>query len=159
MGDTQTASTLVLIAAILQFIFSLLSLVSGGFMILMLLPFYFDPLFMGLFGPILLIPIALIGVLGVIGLFFAILWLNWRQYPAEHKTGLIVTGIFSLLISGILPGLLALIGGAIVPSPSEYRAYEPTKIKYSPTRKYCPSCGAEISDESDLFCWRCGSAL
>ncbi len=45
-----------------------------------------------------------------------ILWFRWRYDPSAHKTGLIVTGIFGLILTGFFPGLLVLIGAAFIPS-------------------------------------------
>ncbi len=159
MGDQGTASTLVLVAAILQIIFSLFNVVSGAFSFLMILPIMADPIFWGLLFPIMISSLVLNLAFGVIGLIFAVFWLNWREYPSGHKTGLIVTGILALIFSGFIPGLLALIGGVIGPSPSELQVYEPVKKPTAPLKKYCPSCGAQISDPNDLYCWNCGGAL
>lgn len=158
MGDVNTASTLVLVAAILQFIISILSIIAGVFSTLIFLPFMYDPYMMGLMGPLILISLIVNVVMGVIGLTFAILWLNWRHYPSEHKTGLIVSGILGLLFAGFIPGLLALIGGAITPSPSELPSYQPATTAPYRAARSCPSCGADVTGD-DKFCWRCGAGL
>jgi hypothetical protein len=64
---------------------------------------------------------------------------------------------------GTIPGILAIIAGAIAPTLSEYRGYEPVKaptIRTSTVRviSRCSSCGADVNSE-DRFCWRCGSTL
>jgi hypothetical protein len=50
-------------------------------------------------------------------LIVAILTLRWRHAPEIHKTGLIIIGILGLLWLGTLPGILALIAGALVEEP------------------------------------------
>lgn len=158
MGDVSTASTLVLVAAILQLIISLFSMIAGVFSALMFMPLMFDPIMMMIIGSLILFTIVLNVVIGIIGIIFSIIWFNWRHSPSEHKTGLIVTGILGLLFAGFIPGLLALIGGATVPSPTEYLAYEPAKPMPFKTERRCSSCGAEATGD-DKFCWRCGAAL
>lgn len=158
MVDENTASTLVLVAAILQLLFGLFSFVTAAFNALLIFPFMIDPFMMMIMGWILIITIVFNIVTGVVGLIFAIIWFNWRHSPSEHKTGLIVSGILGLLFTGFLPGLLALIAGAAVPSPTEYLAYEPAKPMPYKTERRCSSCGAEATGD-DKFCWRCGAAL
>jgi hypothetical protein len=165
MGDAQTASTLTLVAGILQIIFSLIIIVIGVVLVgILMLPFLYDPYFMMYAGPFWLIPFAIFGVFGVISLIFGIIWLNWRNFPSSHKTGLIVSGILALIFGiGTVPGILALVAGAIAPSPSEFRGYEPVSapsVKASTVRviSQCPSCGADINS-GDHFCWRCGGNL
>ena len=158
MGDVNTASTLVTVAAVLQVIFSILSMVAGLFSAFMILPFMFDPFMMMIMGSLLLFMVVINIVMGVVGIIFSIIWFNWRHYPSEHKTGLIVSGILGLLFAGFLPGLLALIGGAMAPSPTEYTAFEPVKTEPYRTERRCSSCGAEATGD-DKFCWRCGAAL
>jgi len=87
MSDEETASTLLLVAGILQIIISV-------FLI---------------FG-VITIPLAIVGIV------FGVLWLSWRDNPIEYKTGAIVTGILALILTGVLPGILALVAGAILPS-------------------------------------------
>lgn len=158
MGDVNTASTLVFVAAILQIIISILSMVTGVFSTLMFLSFMLDPLIIAIIGPMLFFSLVFNVVMGVVGIIFSLLWLKWRHYPNEHKTGLIVSGILGLLFGGFIPGLLALIGGAIAPSPSEYPSFEPAKTVPFKTERRCSSCGAEATGD-DKFCWRCGAVL
>jgi hypothetical protein len=115
MASEGTASTLVLVAAILQ----LIIFIFGAFMtftmlpILMALPVLLaDPLFM-IFGLILIIPVILYLLYTIFGVIFGILWFLWRGAPSKHKTALIITGILAIILAGFLPGLLALIGGAM----------------------------------------------
>jgi hypothetical protein len=160
MGDAQTASTLTYVAAILQIIFSLIALILGFLVVgLLFLPFMYDPYFLPLMGIFILLPLILFGVFGVVGLVFGLLWLNWRHYPSEHKTGLIVSGVLSLIFSsGYIPGILTIIAGAIAPSPSAYQGYAPVKPPIAPPRTRCPHCGANVTRQ-DRFCWRCGAQL
>lgn len=157
MGDENAASTLVLVAAILQLIFSLYSLVVGSISALTIPLFMFDPFMMMLMGWMILFSIILDLVIGVVGIIFSILWFNWRHSPGEHKTGLIMSGILGLFM-GVIPGILALIGGAIAPSPTEYIGFEPVKTMPYQTEKRCSSCRAEATAD-DKFCWRCGARL
>ncbi|MFX1317656.1 MAG: hypothetical protein ACFE9D_00840 [Promethearchaeota archaeon] len=166
MADAQTASTLTLVAGILQIVFSMIFIVLGvmvfGFM---LWPFMYDP-FVMMYTPmwVMLIPLLLFGVFGVIGLIFGVLWLNWRHFAVQHKTGLIVSGILAMVFSiGFIPGLLALLAGALAPTTSEYTGYIPVQrqpVSRSTVRVVtrCPSCNAEIVGD-DRFCWRCGTKL
>jgi hypothetical protein len=165
MGNAQTASTLALVAGILQLIFSLLFLVIGVVLVgFLMLPLLYDPSFMMYAGLFWLFLFIFFSVFGVIGLIFGIMWLNWRQFPGSHKTGLIVSGILSLLFSiGTIPGILVIVAGAIAPTPSAYRGYEPVKaptVRASTVQvlSRCPSCGSDINSD-DRFCWRCGSTL
>ncbi|MFX1510777.1 MAG: hypothetical protein ACFFBR_10790 [Promethearchaeota archaeon] len=162
MGDAETASTLSLIAGILQLIFSLVMIGMGCFMVLLFLPLMIDPMIMMVMGAFLGL-FLIFPIMGGIGLIFAVLWFNWRQFPGEHKTGLIVSGIIALLTIGFIPGLLALIAGAIAPTPSAYRGYVPAPTPPPrPTVKVitrCPHCGADTTGADDRFCWRCGAAL
>ncbi|MFX1565363.1 MAG: hypothetical protein ACFFCH_05180 [Promethearchaeota archaeon] len=86
MSDQETAATLLLIAAILQLLIAI-----------------------GFFIGIITIPLA------IVGLVFAILWLQWRSDPLPHKTGMIVTGILALILTGVIPGILALVAGVVLP--------------------------------------------
>lgn len=85
--STDTARTLILVGEILQYIFALIMAFT-----------------------LILIPLAIVGVV------FSIYWGRWRKRPEEHKTGLIVTGIIAIIIGGVVPGILVLIGGVMIPS-------------------------------------------
>ncbi|MFX1582909.1 MAG: hypothetical protein ACFFCJ_11955 [Promethearchaeota archaeon] len=105
MSD-ETASTLILIGAILQLLIAILLMIVGGLGFIL-------PLIFG--APLdlwLLIP-AFFFIGAIISLIFAILWFGWRHDPGANKTALIITGILTLIFGGFLPGLLVLIGGAI----------------------------------------------
>lgn len=162
MADESSASTLVLVGAILQLLEMLL---FGGLALLFLFGsafiYMFDPT-----NPILDFGFGLFGlfaVMGVLGLVFMILWFVWRSHPSRHKTGLIVTGIVGLLFAGFLPGLLALIGGAIAPSAHEMETIAPRRqVTIGPPLKavnYCPSCGTAITSPAMQLCPTCGARL
>jgi hypothetical protein len=116
MSDESTATTLILVGAIFQIIIAILLILGGlgssiGTAIGFLLGGISDPLdWMWVFVP----GIPLI-VFGVLGLVFGISWVKWRHTPLEYKQNLILTGILGLIFTGVLPGLLVLIGGAIIP--------------------------------------------
>ncbi len=158
MGDVNTASTLITVAAVLQVIFSIVNLFVGTFFVLVFLPFIFEPWMMGAMAPVVFFTFGFNIIMGIIGFILCFLWLTWRHYPSEHKTGLIVSGILGLFFGGFLPGLLVLIGGFITPSPVEFTGFEPVKTVPYRTERRCSSCGAEATDD-DKFCWRCGAAL
>jgi hypothetical protein len=162
MADEGSASTLVLVGAILQL---LAMLVFGGLALLFLFGnaviAMFDPL-----NPILGFGWGLCGlftVMGVLGLVFMILWFAWRSHPSHHRVGLIVTGILGLILAGFLPGLLALIGGAIAPSAHAAEApalRQPVAASPAPTAgSYCPYCGVAIGSPGAQFCPACGARL
>ena len=158
MGDEKTASTLALVAGILQIIFSMIFVVIGILVVgIMMGPFVYDPYLSSLAWFVILIPLVIFGVFGIIGLIIGIMWFNWRHNPNEHKTGLIVTGILAMIFSiGFVPGILALIAGAITPSPSEYRPYEQVKTPTVRVIVRCRHCGADLTSK-DRFCWKCGA--
>ncbi|MFX1317818.1 MAG: hypothetical protein ACFE9D_06220 [Promethearchaeota archaeon] len=110
MSD-ETASTLILVGAILQLLFSL-ALIGFGVVAFIL------PLLFGYIDIWILIVPAFFFIGGIISLIFTILWFQWRHEPAAHKTALIITGILGLLFGGFLPGLLVLIGGAVAEGSS-----------------------------------------
>ena len=161
MSDEQTASTLTLVGAILQLI---MSLGSAALSLLMVLPFLswggLDPFFWSILWEFVLTSF-LVGLVGsVSGFIFAILWFSWRSNPSRHRTGLIVSGVFALILAGFLPGLLALIAGAIAPAPSAYIAPISQK-SVAPVKgiRYCSACGQAIDDAYAQYCWRCGAML
>jgi hypothetical protein len=162
LADEGSASTLVLVGAILQLLAMLL---FGGLALLFLFGsafiYMYDPS-----NPILGFGFGLFwfcAVAAFLGLVFMILWFVWRSHPSRHRTGLILTGVLGLILAGFLPGLLALIGGAIVPSAhklepaaSQPRATPPSAWK---AVNYCPSCGTAITDAGARFCPSCGAPL
>jgi hypothetical protein len=116
MSNESTATTLVLVGAILQLIIGILLLLGGlgssiGTTIGLLL--------VGIGTPLEWIWVAFPGVplmvLGILGLVFGNSWFRWRRTPIEYKEKLILTGIIALIFTGVLPGLLVLIGGSIAP--------------------------------------------
>lgn len=173
MADESTASTVVLVGAIIQ-ILDLIGLIAlTGLMAMLtgLLPLLdpstYYPLTLAemTFGAIAIS--ASMGVLSIIALVFTILWFMWRRSPSQKKTGLIITGIFGIIIFplGVLPGLLVLIGGAIAPSESELRAEPiPAASKGKPVTpdegvKYCASCGNPAANPNAEFCGVCGASM
>lgn len=112
MADEGTAGTLVLVAAILQLIFFISFFAIGAITFLGLA--LIDPLL----AMLMIVFVAIYFVFGIFGFIFMILWFMWRSDPCSHKTGLIITGIFGLILAGFLPGLLVLIAGIICPSES-----------------------------------------
>jgi hypothetical protein len=122
--STETAKTLSLVAGILfllQFIGGLVAGLSFYFFFPQLLAFMapmIDAATLAMLTTVftllqLIIPIIIIGFC-TIDLVFAILTLRWRHEPFLHKTGLIVVGVLGLVFGGMLPGILALVAGAIV---------------------------------------------
>jgi hypothetical protein len=172
MADEGTASTLVLIAGIIQLIFMfIIAALAGLFAIVIpflstIPPSEIPP---GLtITDLVNTAIVLVGVLGVLtilALIFSILWLMWRNEPSRHRVGLIVTGILGLIFGGVLPGLLALIGGAIAkPEPDYIPPAPPSTPSAAPAEKaaavqYCPSCGNPIVNPNAEFCGVCGTRL
>ncbi len=114
MSDETTATTLILIGAIFQIIIAIFLLIGGagssiGTVIGLILGGSSNPLdWVWVFVPG--VPLM---VFGILGLLFGISWLRWRHTPSEYKQNLILTGIIALIFTGVLPGLLVLIGGAI----------------------------------------------
>lgn len=121
MSDESTATTLILLGAIFQLILAILLLLGGlgssiGTTIGLLLG--------GISTPLDWVWVAFPGVplmvLGILGLVFGTYWFRWRHTPTDYKEKLILTGIVALIFAGVLPGLLVLIGGAIVPGEDTY---------------------------------------
>ena len=171
MADEGTSSTLVIIAAVLQLIFFFLLAAGTGIVAM-------AAIFLPSIPPSALPPgsppievligmmygyVVLLGVMTVFALIFSILWFMWRGSPSQHKVGLIVTGILALLFSGFLPGLLALIGGAIAPRGETAASSPTTTVKATPSEskagvKYCASCGNSVNPD-DQFCGVCGASV
>ncbi|MDO8056999.1 MAG: hypothetical protein Q6361_09080 [Candidatus Hermodarchaeota archaeon] len=112
MADEKTASTLVLVAIILQLIMVIYWFYSTytSYMGYLLLELVFPGL-----GLMMLVFIIYYAIGGVIGLIFLLLWFRWRSAPGLHKNMLILTGVLAIIFSGFLGGLLALIAGIIAP--------------------------------------------
>lgn len=105
MGSNQTASTLTLVGAILNLIAAFGFLAVAGIAIIPVMMWAPEALIWVLLGiGILLIPAA------ILGLIFGFLPLMWRHEPEQHKVGLIIIGIFSLISIG---GIFLIIAGAI----------------------------------------------
>ena len=68
MGDQQTASTLTLVAAIIQIIISVLFIILGVFLSLLFLPLMYDPYLWMIVGWWIFLPLLLCSVWGFIGL-------------------------------------------------------------------------------------------
>lgn len=115
MADINTVRTLVLVGAILQFVFAVYYL----YLILFWLPnliYLIIPPEVAFIIPILMTVYQVLFVIFIIiGLIFGFLWLMWRNTPGLHRTGLIATGVLGLLLSGGIPGLIILIAGIITP--------------------------------------------
>jgi hypothetical protein len=174
MADEGTSSTLVLIAAIIQLIFFFVMVpVTALFVFTLAMlptipPYYFPPPMPPITDlmNVMLGVTILFGTMTALCLTFSILWFMWRSVPSQHKTGLIITGILGLLIAGVIPGILALIAGAIVPqespAPSASVTAPPSKPAqpvYKDGVKYCSACGTPITNPNAQFCGVCGASL
>ena len=116
MSDESTAITLILVGAIFQLIIAILLVLGGlGSSIGTAIGFVIGGISYPLDWIWVFIPGVPLLVFGILGLVFGISWLRWRHTPLEYKQNLILTGILALIFTGVLPGLLVLIGGAIVP--------------------------------------------
>jgi hypothetical protein len=116
MSDESTVTTLVLIGAIFQIIIGILLLLGGaGSSIGTAIDF----IFWGVSSPLdwlwVLVPGVPLMVFGILGLVFGLNWLRWRHTPMDYKQKLILTGVLALIFTGVIPGLLVLIAGAIIP--------------------------------------------
>ncbi len=169
MADEGTSSTLVIVAAVFQLILLFIFAGLAGLfaIVLPLLPLIPpSELPPGLpLADLLLVSQALFGymaIAAVLSLIFTILWLMWRGQPSQHRVGLIITGIIGLILTGFLPGLLALIGGAIAKEgyESSPAAHPAPKITAPPAEpvKFCPSCGNPIDPPGAPFCGVCGAS-
>jgi hypothetical protein len=174
MADEGTSSTLVLIAAVLQLIFFFVLVVLTAFFAFLLAvvptipPSYLPPgsLPIAEFMTVMLRVTILFVVMTVIALIFSILWFLWRSVPGQHKIGLIITGVIALILAGVIPGILVIVGGAIA---SKAPTTVPTSPSTPPSKtlkpegeagvKYCPSCGNPISDPKAQFCGVCGASV
>jgi hypothetical protein len=116
MASEGTAKTLVLVAAILNLVMIIWSAYSVIMSLGLIMTWLTDPLFGFLFF-IMFGFIYFFYILWIIfGIIFMLLWFVWRGNPSGHKTGLIVTGVLGLFLTGFgIGGLLALIAGIIAP--------------------------------------------
>ena len=116
MSDETTVTTLVLSGAVFQIIIAIFFLIGGvGSSIGTAIGFLLG----GINNPLDLIWVFIPGipliVFSILGFLFGYSWLRWRHTPAQYKQKLIMTGIIALIFTGFIPGLLVLIGGAIIP--------------------------------------------
>jgi hypothetical protein len=116
MADEGTASTLVLVGAILQLIVFIASLAMIGLAYLSFAPFLMDPILGPMFMMAFIMTVVIYLLYSIFGIIFMILWFRWRGSPSAHKTALIVTGILGIILAGFIPGLLVMIAGIITPS-------------------------------------------
>lgn len=170
MADEGTSSTLVIVAAVFQlillFIFAgLAGLFAFVLPLLSTIPPSLLPPDMTL-AELLLVSQVLFGymaIAAVLSLIFTILWLMWRGQPSQHRVGLIITGIIGLILTGFLPGLLALIGGAIAKeAPEAIPGTRPTPTPKAPPAEaviYCSSCGNPVDPPGAQFCGVCGASI
>ncbi|MDO8125097.1 MAG: zinc ribbon domain-containing protein [Candidatus Hermodarchaeota archaeon] len=170
MADEGTSSTLVIVAAVFQlillFVFAgLAGLFAIALPLLSLIPPSELPPGIS-FAELVFVSQALFGymaIAAVLSLLFTIFWLMWRGQPSQHRVGLIITGIIGLILTGVLPGLLALIGGAIAKegyeSPPVARPAPKTAAPPAEAATYCPSCGNPIDPPGAQFCGVCGAAI
>jgi MFS family permease len=170
MADKGTSSTLVLVAAVFQLILLFVYAGLAGLfamvipLLTMIPPSELPP---GVtIADLILIAQGMWGLFGylaigaVLSLFFTILWFMWRGQPSQHRVGLIITGIIGLILTGFLPGLLALIGGALAKEKSESLpgARPAPATPPAETVKYCAACGNPIDPLGAEFCGVCGAA-
>ncbi len=127
MAQIGTVKTLVLVGAIIQLLF--IVLVTYQIFILPITSQYLFDLISGLPGfpgsmealvasLILFLQIFLVAEI-IFSVILAAIWLYWYSDPFGHKTGLIVTGIFSLFFVGFLGGIIILIAAILVPNESD----------------------------------------
>lgn len=116
MATESTVRTLVLVGAILQFLFAIYYLYLILFWIPNLIYLIIPPEVAFMIPILMTVYQALFAIFIIIGLIFGVLWLMWRKDTGSHRTGLIATGILGLLFSGGIPGLIILIAGIIKPS-------------------------------------------
>jgi hypothetical protein len=115
MAEEGTIRTLVLIGAILQFLFIIYYLYLVLFWLPGLLPLIIPPEFAWMISLLMTVYYFIFGIFIIIGIILAILWLLWRKTPLAHRTGLIATGILGMIFAGFIPGLLVMIAGIIAP--------------------------------------------
>jgi hypothetical protein len=121
MSKEDTIRTLILVGIILQILF-----VVNAFIGVLFLPTLLEiaiallptpPLsealaFVTMFTQFL---IGLYMVHGILGIIYTVLWFHWRRDPSAHRTGFIATGAIGLVFGGLIPGLIVLIAGRMIP--------------------------------------------
>lgn len=116
MSDESTATTLILLGVIFQLILAVLFLLGGlGSSIGTTIGFLLGGISTMLDWVWVAFPGVPLMVVGILGLIFGTYWFRWRHTAIEYKEKLILTGIIALIFTGVLPGLLVLIGSTIVP--------------------------------------------
>lgn len=158
MVDESFASSIVLSAIILLGFFTLLALANIVFISFGVLPFLMDPIFLTFMMVILwgaIVPSALCTFVGII---LIITWLGWRHNPSEHRNGLKITGVIAAICCGVVPGILAIVAGAMEPQIAKPYTHTPPMLPQPTEIQRCPYCGAEASP-TDIYCWKCGSAF
>jgi hypothetical protein len=121
MSKEDTIRTLVLVGVILQILFVVNAFIGVLFLpailavsiALLPTPPASEALaFVTMFTHFL---IGLYMVHGILGIIFTFLWFHWRRDPSAHRTGFIVTGALGLVFGGLVPGLIVLIAGRMIP--------------------------------------------
>ena len=125
--NINTIRTLTLIAGILfliQFVSAIVFAATAWLIFPSLLAAFtpsLDPATLAMITTIFTWLVTFVPIISILAsiptLIVAILTLRWRHAPEIHKMGLIIIGILGLLWLGTLPGLLALIAGALVEEP------------------------------------------
>jgi hypothetical protein len=121
MSKEDTIRTLVLVGVILQILFVgtaftgvlfLPAIIAVSIALLPTPPTSEALAFVAMFTQFL---IGLYMVHGILGIIFTFLWFHWRRDPRAHRTGFIVTGALGLVFGGLVPGLIVLIAGRMIP--------------------------------------------
>jgi hypothetical protein len=158
MVDEGSASTLVLVAAILKLFVMLGYGAIAAFFFGNLIIFAADPA-----NPILGFGFGMFAVfaaLAVISLFLMIVRFIWRSQPSKHRIALIIPSVIGLLTS-VIPGILVIVAGDIAPNPEEVPRPLPTRPiavpKGKDSRLFCGHCGVRILNPAARFCEACGA--
>lgn len=117
MAENGKAPRLILVAAILQFVF----VVIIWYLAFVLPPYVasFDDILFGEYRPLIAAALQQMLFLGVIvGVILGISWLIMYFMGSRRRGIFIITGIIGCLIAGILPGLLVIVSGTGIPKES-----------------------------------------